>query len=91
LCDIVSALEDETTLICYVYGKTVHIVKMTDKLTTKVNELTLHLRTIDSTLSTWRQVLSKFMQGQTCKLNSHLDFLGQFSSETSKLFQMLLR
>ena len=55
LVKMTDALEDEKSLITTVNGKTVQLLKITDKLTSRVNTFTKHFSDIDSTLAAWKK------------------------------------
>ena len=72
LRDIVGALTAEEANMKVIFGKTVHIIKITDKLTTQVK--TNNLKDIDITLHSWQIYINKFLKKQNCYVNAHWIF-----------------
>jgi len=70
----VGALKAEEANMKVIFGKKVHIIKITDKLTTKVNEITNNLKDIDITLHSWQIYINKFLKNQNCYVNAHWIF-----------------
>ena len=85
------ALEDEKSLITTVNGKTVQLLKITDKLTSRVNTFTKHFSDIDSTLAAWRNNINQFGKKEQCHYDSLLSFTAKYSYESSKMYDSLLR
>lgn len=59
---MVASMSTTQRLVPTVYGKKVFFIKMTDKLTIRVNDLSETLRTVDKTFRTWQsafQALAK--------------------------------
>ena len=91
LTDMTNALEDERTLITSVNGKTVQLLKITDKLTSRINTFADTFSIIDKTLTTWKGQINRFAKTEKCHYDSVLDFTSKFASETSKTFNSMLR
>ena len=91
LRSITNALADEAAMIRTVNGKTVQIIKMTDTLTNRVNQLSGHMKTFDNALSAWKHALNKFGDKVQCNLNANMEFLALSTHEINKIFGSLLR
>ena len=86
LIDLTNALNDEKALVTVVNGKTVQLVKITDKLTSRVNTLSHQISDIDSTLSSWKKEINKFGKAEKCHYDSLLDFTAKYTFESSKMY-----
>ena len=66
LRDMASAIEDQQSMIRKVFGKTVHLVKMTDNLRLVANANEKNVKHIDETLKAWRIGLLKQNKAINC-------------------------
>ena len=84
-------MKDEQTLIRTVNGKTVYLLKITDQIATKVNHHSDNIRSIDSTLKSWKEELNKFGKIEKCHYDSSSEFLSHFAFDANKVFSSILR
>ena len=91
LTDLTDALQDEHSLITTVNGKTVQLLKITDQLTSRINTLGSGLSSIDATLTKWKAQINDFGKKEKCHYDSILEFSSRYSSESTKMFNSLLR
>ena len=74
-----------------IQGKTIYLVKITDKLVTKVNNPQSALGNVGKTLATWQTQLQQFATHKNCHFNNFMEFLSKFSLEVTRTFSTLLR
>lgn len=72
-------------------GKTIYLVKISDKLVAKVNGLIFSLRAINGAFRAWSVQLNSFASRDNCHYNNFMEFLSKFSLETTRAFSSLLR
>ena len=89
--DLASSLHTTRDLIKTVKGKTVSLAKISDKLTTKVNNLQSVLRTVEANFHEWQSKLLTFSVKDSCHFNNFMEFLSKFSLEITRTFSTLLR
>ena len=74
-----------------VNGKTIYLMKISDKLVAKVNGLIVSLRAMNGAFRSWRVQLNSFASRDNCHYNNFMEFLSKFSLETTRAFSSLLR
>ena len=77
-------------LVPTVYGKKVFFIKMTDKLTIRVNDLSETLRTVDKTFRTWQSAFQALAKTEKCHHDSSLEFLSKYTMEVNRALTSLL-
>ena len=71
-----------------VYGKQVYLIKMTDRLTTRVKSLSDALRTVDKTFRAWQTEFRAFAKTEQCHHDA--SFLSTYTMEINRPLASLL-
>ena len=79
------------SMIHTVYGKQVYLIRMTDRLTTRVNILSDALRLVDKTFRAWQTEFRAFAKTAQCHHDASLEFLSKYTTEINRAFTSLLR
>ena len=72
---MVASMSTTQCLVHTVYGKQVYLIKITDKLTTRVNGLSETLCTVDKTFRAWQSEFQAFAKTEKCHHDVSLEFL----------------
>ena len=88
---MVASMFTTQRLVHTVYGKQVYLIKMTDKLTTRVNGLSETLRTVDKTFHAWQSEFQAFAKTEQCHHDASLEFLSKYTMEVNRALTSLLR
>ena len=78
-------------LIHEVNGKVVYLIKTTDEVTTKLNNLSMDLKNIDKTFRSWQIKLDEFANTADCNHVLLIEFISKYSAEVNRAFSALLR
>lgn len=78
-------------MIHTVYGKQVYLIRMTDRLTTRVNILSDALRLVDKTFRAWQTKFRAFAKTAQCHYDASLEFLSKYTMEINRALMSLLR
>ena len=78
-------------LVHLINGKTVYLIKTTDKLTSRVNTLSTALRTVDKTFHRWQQEFNAFGKTENCHYDATMEFLSHYTTQVNRAFSSLLR
>ena len=73
-----------------VYGKQVYLIKMTDRLTTRVKSLSDALRTVGKTFRAWQTEFRAFAKTEQCHHDASLEFLSTYTMEINRALASLL-
>lgn len=73
-----------------IQGKTVYLLKTTDKLTTRVNGLAETLRDVDRTFLGWESEFQKFASKEQCHYETSLEFLSKYTMQMNRVLSSLL-
>ena len=78
-------------LIRVVNGKTVYLVKTTDMLNSKLNQVINSIRLMAGAFSGWQARFTEYARDQTCNFNLQQEFLSIYTMEVNKALTALLR
>ena len=68
------AMSTTQRMVHTVYGKQVYLIKMTDRLTTRVKSLSDALRTVEKTFRAWQAEFRAFAKTEQCHHDASLEF-----------------
>ena len=88
---LLSTLRTSQSLIHTVNGKLMYVVKTTDSLTSKVNDLSHDAKIIEATFSDWETRLNKFITEKDCHDKHLFEFLARYSGNVNNVFTALVR
>ena len=91
LKEITAAIGTSQSLIRTLHGKLVYIVKTTDSLATKTNQISRDLKEIDHTFRDWEIQMNQFAKQERCNFRTSLEFFSKHSTAVSRAFMSLLR
>ena len=75
------AMSTTQRMVHTVYGKQVYLIKMTDRLTTRVKSLSDALRTVEKTFRAWQAEFRAFVKTEQCHHDASLEFLFTYTME----------
>ena len=82
------AMSTTQRMVHTVYGKQVYLIKMTDRLTTRVKSLSDALRTVEKTFRAWQAEFRAF--AEQCHHDASLEFLSTYTMEINRALASLL-
>ena len=88
---LLSTLRTSQSLIHTVNGKLMYVVKTTDSLTSKVNDLSHDAKVIEATFSDWETRLNRFLTEKDCHDQLLFEFLARYSGNVNNVFTALVR
>lgn len=91
LFQMADSMSTSQHMIHTVYGKQVYLIRMTDRLTTRVNILSDALRLVDKTFRAWQTEFRAFAKTAHCHHDASLEFLSKYTTEINRAFTSLLR
>ena len=91
LGQIAGSMKTSQRLVQTLNGKTVFLIKTSDKLTTRVNGLSEALRDVDRTFSGWERELHSFANKEQCHYEASLEFLSKYTMQMNRALSSLLR
>ena len=84
------AMSTTQRMVHTVYGKQVYLIKMTDRLTTRVKSLSDALRTVEKTFRAWQAEFRAFAKTEQCHHDASLEFLSTYTMEINRALASLL-
>ena len=91
LRDSARAMDTTQHLIRVINGKTVYLIKTTDMLNSKLNQVIHSLRLMAGAYSGWNARFTQYAKDQNCHFNLHHEFISLYTMEVNKALTSLLR
>lgn len=91
LAKLADSIGTTQRLVHTINGKTVYLIKTTDKLTSRVNTLNDALSNLDQTFATWKAELNTFMSKEHCHFDATMEFLSRYTMQVNRALSSLLR
>lgn len=85
LFQMADSMSTSQRMIHTVYGKQVYLIRMTDRLTTRVNILSDALRLVDKTFRAWQTEFRGFAITAQCHHDASLEFLSKYTMEINRV------
>ena len=91
LRETAGAMHSAQLMMHIIYGKTVYLVKTTDMLSSKLNQVIHSLNLMAGAYSGWNARFAEYAKDQNCHFNLHQEFTSIYTMEVNKALIALLR
>ena len=91
LANMADSIGTTQRLVHTINGKTVYLIKTTDKLTSRIKTLNDALSNLDQTFTTWKAELNTFRSKEHCHYDVTMEFLSRYTMQVNRALSSLLR